>query len=248
MNILSVFFNTILYQPLLNILILLYTYFPGHDFGIAIIILTLLIKIILSPTSLKAVRSQRILAELQPKIKEIQQKHKNDKAKQSQAMMEIYKKEKINPLSGCFPLLIQLPILIAMYQVFLRGLTPEALGEALYKFVPYPSSINLMFLGIIDLGQPNIFLALLAGILQFFQSKLSVSSTKIKKEQGKTSKKDFSSMMQNQMLYFFPVLTVFIVWKFGSIIGLYWIVSALFSIGEQYIIRKQKVNPVKKPT
>ena len=239
MNILSTFFNTILYQPLLNLLIIFYAYLPGHDFGVAVIILTLLIKIVLSPTSLKAARSQRALSKLQPKIKEIQDKYKNDKAKQSQAMMEMYQKEKINPLSGCFPILIQLPILIAMYQVFLRGLTSEALRNSLYSFVPYPSSINLVFLGIIDLSQPSIFLAILAGVLQFFQSKLSIVSNKAK--EGKDSnKKDFSSMMQNQMLYFFPLLTVFIVWKFGSIIGLYWVVSALFSIGEQYIIKKRK--------
>jgi len=239
MNILSTFFNTILYQPLLNLLIIFYAYLPGHDFGVAVIILTLLIKIVLSPTSLKAARSQRTLSKLQPKIKEIQDKYKNDKAKQSQAMMEMYQKEKINPLSGCFPILIQLPILIAMYQVFLRGLTSEALRNSLYSFVPYPSSINLVFLGIIDLSQPSIFLAILAGVLQFFQSKLSIVSNKAK--EGKDSnKKDFSSMMQNQMLYFFPLLTVFIVWKFGSIIGLYWVVSALFSIGEQYIIKKRK--------
>ena len=239
MNILSTFFNTILYQPLLNLLIIFYAYLPGHDFGVAVIILTLLIKIVLSPTSLKAARSQRALSKLQPKIKEIQDKYKNDKAKQSQSMMEMYQKEKINPLSGCFPILIQLPILIAMYQVFLRGLTSEALRNSLYSFVPYPSSINLVFLGIIDLSQPSIFLAILAGVLQFFQSKLSIVSNKAK--EGKDSnKKDFSSMMQNQMLYFFPLLTVFIVWKFGSIIGLYWVVSALFSIGEQYIIKKRK--------
>ena len=239
MNILSTFFNTILYQPLLNLLIIFYAYLPGHDFGVAVIILTLLIKIVLSPTSLKAARSQRTLSKLQPKIKEIQDKYKNDKAKQSQSMMEMYQKEKINPLSGCFPILIQLPILIAMYQVFLRGLTSEALRNSLYSFVPYPSSINLVFLGIIDLSQPSIFLAILAGVLQFFQSKLSIVSNKAK--EGKDSnKKDFSSMMQNQMLYFFPLLTVFIVWKFGSIIGLYWVVSALFSIGEQYIIKKRK--------
>lgn len=240
MNILSTFFNTILYQPLLNLLILLYVYLPGNDFGVAVIVFTLLIKIILSPTSLKAARSQRALAKLQPRIKEIQQKYKNDKAKQSQAMMEIYKQGKINPLSGCLPIFIQLPILIALYQVFLRGLQSETLKASLYKFVPYTSLANLTFLGIIDLTKSNIFLALVAGVLQFFQSKLSLSFTKPKQADDKAKKKGFSSMMQSQMLYFFPILTVFIVWKFGSIIGLYWIVSALFSIGEQYIIKKRK--------
>lgn len=236
MNFLIQFFNTVLYQPLLNLLILLYIYFPGHDFGIAIVLLTLIIKLILSPTSLKAIRSQKLLADLQPKIKEIQEKYKKDKQKQSQAMMEFYKKTKVNPFSGCFPLLFQLPILIALYQVFLRGLKPEALRTTLYSFISYPESINLMFLGLIDLGKPNIILALVAGILQFFQSKLSLPKKR-------PEKKDPGQMIQSQMIYFFPLLTIFIVWKFGSIIGLYWITSTLFSIGEYYLVgKKLKTN------
>ena len=226
------FFNTVLYQPLFNILILLYIYLPGHDFGIAIIVLTLIIKLVLFPTSLKAIRSQRVMADIQPKIKEIQDKYKDSKEKQSRAVFDFYKKEKVNPFSGCFPLLLQLPILIALYQVFLKGFKPEILKSTLYNFVSYPESISLMFLGIIDLSQANFFLALLAGILQFFQSKISMP----KKTSGR---KDTSQMIQSQMIYFFPFLTVFIVWKFGSLIGLYWITSTLFSIGEQFLVIKK---------
>jgi len=239
------FFNLILYQPLFNILILLYVYLPGHDFGIAIIVLTLIIKLILFPTSLKAIRSQRIMADLQPKLKEIQKKYKDDKQKQSQETFKLYQKTKVNPFSGCLPLLLQLPILIALYQVFLKGFKSEILKSTLYNFIPLTSSINLMFLGIIDLSKPNFFLALTAGILQFFQSKLSMakSSTALVVNNKENPKKgDFSSMMQNQMLYFFPILTVFIVWKFGSTIGLYWITSTLFSIGEQYIVKSKMQN------
>jgi len=230
------FFNLVLYQPLFNILILLYTYLPGHDFGVAVIVLTLIIKLILLPTSLKAVRSQRIMADLQPKLKEIQEKYKDNKEKQSQEIFKLYQKTKTNPFSGCLPLLLQLPVLIALYQVFLKGFKNEILESTLYSFVPYSKSISLMFLGIIDLSQPNFFLALIAGILQFIQSKISMPK--------KTSdKKDTSQMIQSQMTYFFPLLTVFIVWKFGSIIGLYWITSTLFSIGEYYLItKKMKTN------
>lgn len=235
MNILVLIFNTVLYRPLLNGLILLYEYIPGHDFGIAIIILTLIIRSLLYPSSIRGVRSQKALADLQPKIKEIQEKYKNNKEEQTKLLMELYKKEKINPFSGCLPLLLQLPILIAMYQVFLRGLHPEALSQSLYSFVPHPGIINFSFLGLINLAEPNIFLAFLAGFLQFYQLKISTASKKNVK--GKTT--DFSKTMQQQMLYFLPAFTVFIVWKFGSIIGLYWIISILFSIGEQYIVRKK---------
>ncbi|MCD6500688.1 membrane protein insertase YidC [bacterium] len=241
------FFNIVLYQPLLNGLILLYTYLPGHDFGIAVIVLTLLVRLILHPSSIQAIRNQKALAKLQPKIEEIQKKYKQDKQAQARATMELYQKEKISPFSGCLPLLLQLPILIALYQVFLKGLKPEVLAGSLYSFVPSPGVIEPTFLGIVNLAQPNFILALLAGIFQFIQSKISFSKHKdsflsrsASSRSGQKSKSDFSSMMQSQMLYFFPIFTVFIVWKLGSIIGLYWIVSTLFSIGEQYIAKNQK--------
>ena len=235
------FFNLVLYQPLLNGLILLYTYLPGRDFGIAVIVLTLIIRLILHPSSLKAIKSQKALSSLQPKIKEIQNKYKGNREELAKATMELYRREKISPFSGCLPLLLQLPILIALYRVFffLKDFAPEALKAVLYGFVPYPGLINLTFLGIINLSQSNFFLALTAGVLQFFQSKMSIG-----KQQSK--KGDFSSMMQSQMLYFFPVFTIFIVWKLGSIIGLYWIVSTLFSIGEQYIVKSKITNAKQK--
>ena len=225
-------FNTILSQPLLNILIIFYIYIPGHDLGIAVILLTLLIKLILFPVSIKSVRSQKALNKIQPKMKEIQDKYKNDKPKQSQAMMELYKTEKINPLSGCLPLLLQLPILIALYKVFLDGLNLEVLQTSLYSFVAQPEMINTMFLGILDLAKPNLILALLTGVLQFFQSKLSLPKTK--------EKTGMAAMMQTQMIYFFPIITVFIVWRLGAIIGLYWLTSILFSIGEHYLIKRHE--------
>lgn len=235
------FFNIVLYQPLLNGLILIYTYLPGRDFGMAVIIFTLLIKLILHPSSLHAIRSQKAMARIQPKVKEIQKKYKDDKQAQARATMELYKKEKISPFSGCLPLLLQLPILIALYQVFLKGLRPESLTASLYSFVPNPGEITPVLFGVLSLAQPNLLLALVAGALQFFHSKLSMG-------QQKTKKGEFSSMMQSQMLYFFPIFTVFIVWKLGSIIGLYWIVSTLFSIGEQYLVKsKIKKDPTGYP-
>lgn len=249
MNPLIQFFNIILYQPLLNLLILLYVYFPGHDFGVAVILLTLILRLILHPSSKKAIISQKALSSLQPKIKEIQSRFKNDKTQQTKAIMELYKKEKISPMSGCLPILLQLPILIALYQVFLRGFGPETLGASLYSFVPNPGEFIPGFLGLINLTEPNFPLAILAGALQFFQTKISSGA---QRDGQKSNKKDFSSMLQKQMLYFFPILTVFLVWKFGAIIGLYWIVSTLFAIGEHYLVKSKiqgsnvKSNPKSK--
>lgn len=229
MNFLIQFFNIVLYQPLLNILILFYLYLPGRDFGVAIILLTILIKLILLPSSLEAIQSQRALINLQPKIKEIQKRYKDNREEQSRAFLDLYKKEKINPFASFLPLLLQIPIFIALYKIFLTGLDQEVLKKNLYRFIPVPKTINLNFLGIIDLTRPNFLMALLAGILQFIQSKFSLFNKK-------TDKKDAGQIIQSQMTYLISFLTVFIVWKLGSIIGLYWITSTLFSIGEQYII------------
>ena len=242
MNILSLAFNSILYKPLLNGLILLYQYIPGHDFGIAVIVLTLIIRLVLHPSSIRGVRSQRALTKLQPKIQEIQKEYKDDKNKQTKLLMELYQKEKINPFSGCLPMLLQLPVLIALYQVFLRGLTPESLNGSLYAFVNNPGLINFSFLGIITLTNPNIFLALLAGVLQFYQLKISTAP----KQNAQTKGSDFSKTMQSQMIYFFPLFTVYIIWQFGSIIGLYWTVSILFSIAEQYIVKREQGQQIQK--
>ncbi|MCJ7829521.1 YidC/Oxa1 family membrane protein insertase, partial [Patescibacteria group bacterium] len=135
MELLQNAFNIILYKPLFNALVLLYQYLPGHDFGIAVIILTIIIRLILYPLMVQSIRSQKVVSELQPKIQEIQLKYKNDKEKLAKATMELYQKEKINPFGGCLPLLIQLPILIALYQVFWKGLQPGAMVN-LYNFVP----------------------------------------------------------------------------------------------------------------
>jgi len=235
-------FNTILYQPLFNILILFYEYIPGHDFGIAVIVLTILIKFLFYPLGVKTIKSQKALTEIQPKIKEIQEKYKNDKEKQVKETMDLYKREKTNPFSGCLPLLIQFPVLIALFWVFKTfegGLSPEEL-KSLYSFVSSPE-INTKFLGIIDLVKPSMFLAILAGIGQFFQVKMT--SMKVTPSAGKSS--DFSKIMQKQMQYFLPGFTIFILFNLPAAIGLYWLVTTLFTITQQYfILKKGKTDSV----
>lgn len=241
MNLFISAFNTILYQPLFNALVLLYEYLPGHDFGIAIIVLTILIKILLYPLGIKTIYSQKIIAGLQPKIKEIQEKYKGDRGKQTQATMELYRKERINPFSGCLPLLIQLPILIALYRVFWGGFQPEQMIH-LYNFVPRPEIINPNFLGLVNLSHSNTIMALLAGISQFVQLKM-ISPRRKKINPFNNPKKGqmvkFSEIIQRQTEYFFPIFTVFILLKMPSAIGLYWIVTTVFSIIQQYLVLRK---------
>ena len=226
-------FNAVLYQPLFNVLVLLYNYIPGNDFGIAIIILTIFIRILFYSLNTKSIKSQKALSDIQPKIKEIQEKYKQDKEKQTKELMELYKKEKINPFSGCLPLLVQLPVLIALYRVFWRGFQPEQM-VFLYSFVPRPEVFATTFLGIINLANPNVIIAVLAGIFQFFQTKMSTP----KLERNKKRDSSLSGQMQKQMLYFMPIFTVLILFKLPSAIGVYWITTTLFTILQQYFILK----------
>ncbi|KPJ71662.1 hypothetical protein AMJ50_00790 [Parcubacteria bacterium DG_74_3] len=233
MNFLEQIFNEILYQPLLNALVLLYGFLPGHDFGIAIIVLTILIRIALSPLMVQSIKSQKNLSNIQTKSQEIQLKHKNNKEKQAQELMELYQREKINPLGGCLPVLIQLPVLIALYRVFWKGLQPEALN-LLYNFVLRPEAINPYFLGVLDLSQPNLVLAVLAGISQYFQAKMMVP--KKEKSKSKEPLDQFSKQLTQQTLYFFPAFTFFILLKLPAAVGLYWLVTILFTMIQQYFI------------
>lgn len=230
-------FDIVLYQPLFNILIVFYQYLPGRDFGVAVIALTVLIRFLLYPLVAESIRVQKITAQIQPKVKEIQEKFKNDKEKQAMLMMELWRENKVNPLSSFLFLIIQLPILWALYQVFWNGFKDGALSK-LYEFVPNPGTIDPMFFGFANLSQSYPAFAVAAGILQFVQVKMMMPKIIDDKKQ-KTQTEQFAAMMQTQSLYVFPLITVLIFWGLPSALGLYWIVTSVFSIVQQYFILKK---------
>ncbi|MDP3963020.1 MAG: YidC/Oxa1 family membrane protein insertase [bacterium] len=232
MEFISTIFNEALYRPIFNALIGIYNALPYHDIGLAIIILTILIRILLYPFSLKALRSQHKLQELQPKIKEVQEKHKANREEQAKRLMELYRTHRISPFSGCLPLLIQFPILIALYHAFLSGLKPDAV-VGLYAFVNDPGTINHFFLGFIDLSKKNVYLALLAGATQFWQSK-----TSIPKAHGTAKEGQMANIMSTQMLYMMPIFTVILGITFPSGLALYWIVYTLFTVFQQWQMKR----------
>lgn len=248
----SFLFNELIYQPIYNFLIFVYNIIPLHDFGIAIILVTIIIKAVLIPLSRKQIESQKKMQEMQPRIKELQEKHKGDKEKQSRALMEFYKENKVNPFSGCLPLIVQLIVLIAIYRVLFNISQNNLMADSslLYSFVQDPGQINRMFLNIIDLSAvlklgslaltdiPQIILIVAAALLQYVQSKMLMAKQVFKPK--KDGQPDFSQMMTKQMLYMGPLLTLFIGIKFPAGLALYWLVSTLFMIIQQrYIIRKE---------
>ncbi len=234
-------FNTILYTPFFNLLVFLYNTIAFNDFGVAIILLTLIIRLLLSPLSVKTVRSQKALTELQPKIKEVQEKFKKDARKQTQEVMELYRRHKVNPFSGCFPLLIQLPVLIALYRVSVAGFGEDSLS-ILYAFIKNPDSLNSISLGFIDLTKRSVLLSAIAGAAQFWQTKMSLSFSKSSASPGDQKTNPLAAMNQ-QMLYFFPIITIIISMSFPAGLPLYWIATTLFSVFEQVYINKIHGEP-----
>jgi YidC/Oxa1 family membrane protein insertase len=194
-----------------------------------IILVTIVIRLILAPFMHKSLKSQKAMNALQPKLNEVREKHKDNKEAQAKAMMELYKDNKINPLSSCLPLLVQLPILIALYQVLRHALLGNLSG--LYHFVINPGHIDPRFLHIIDLSKPNFAFAIVAGLTQFWQSKMMLP---------KNTTDATAKAMNVQMLYVLPIISIVIAWRLPAGLPLYWIVTTLFAIGQQYyIMRKQ---------
>lgn len=237
------FFHSFIYQPVYNVLVFFYDTIPGHDFGVAIIMTTLLIKTLFIPLSRKQIESQKKMQELQPIIKNLQKKFKDDKEKQTKAIMELYREHKANPFSGCLPLIVQLIVLIAIYRVIINisqaGFTINAAD--LYSFVANPETVKHLFLNFLDLSKPNYVLAFLSALAQYYQTKMLLQSTALTVSLDKDpGKPDFAEIMNKQMLYLGPGITFFIGVTFPAALALYWLFSTLFMIFQQAVIFKAK--------
>ena len=228
-------FHEALYRPLFNLLIGIYNSIPGQDLAIAIILLTLIVKIVLSPLSVKMFKSQKAMSAIQPKIKELQEKHKGDKQAFAQAQMGLFKEHNVNPLGGCLPILIQLPVIWVLYKVFMNGLKDGSL-DALYSFIHNPGTINTVGFGFLDLAHANPVLAIATGVAQAIQSWISI---KLQKTQGSIPDDNPALKMTQNMMYFFPIMIVFISWSLPAGLVLYWLTSTLWSILEQTYIKRR---------
>ncbi|MBI2037582.1 MAG: membrane protein insertase YidC [Candidatus Magasanikbacteria bacterium] len=231
-------FNTILYQPIFNLFVFLYNILPGHDVGLVILAITILVRLAVYPLTSASIKSQRALQDLQPKLAAIKQQYADDKQKQTVAIMEMYKNNKVNPLASCLPMLIQLPILIALYMVLQDGLNSKNLADSLYSFISNPGTINQISLGVLNMAKPNYVLAILAGLAQYFQAK-TLSTKNPPLQAGEGSKDEaMMSMMNKQMLYFMPVMTVVIGFNLPGGLTLYWFFSTLLMVLQQLWISK----------
>lgn len=239
-------YHTILEEPILNLLVFLYNIL-WNDVGLAIVAVTIIIRLLLYPSFHKSLKSQKELQELQPKLEEIREKYKDDQQKQMQEIMELYKEHKVNPFSSCLPLLVQLPILLALFNV-LRNQLPKETIEGLYGFVSNPGALDPIGFGIVNLAERSIILALVAAGLQFIQTRMLQARRQPTAKTGGTA-----VMMQKQMMYFLPVMTFIFAMSLPSGLAVYWAITTLFAIGQQWVIMKKRdnesgiVNEGKKP-
>lgn len=237
-------YHTLVYNPLYNVLVFLISAFPALNVGWVIIIFTVFVKLLLFPLSRATIKNQIKMKKLEPKMAELRAKFKDNQQALSMEIMNLYKQEKTNPFAGIFLLLIQLPILFALYRVFWAGGLPTIHTELLYPFITAPlHPISMVFFGI-DMSHASIVLAFLAGISQYFQISLSIPQIK-KDENGKSAANDGSfatEMMQNmtsQMKYVMPVIITLIGFKLTAALTLYWVVSNLFGIAQELLVRRR---------
>ena len=237
--------NTFLYQPLYNALIYLVNVIPGADVGIALILLTIVVKLILFPLTQKSIKSQVAMRSLEPELAKIKAQNLS-REEQARRTMELYKEKKVNPFSGCIVLLIQFPIIIALYQVFFKGLASFDLSQ-LYSFVHPPVAINTNFLGLIDMHAKSAVLAVLAGLSQFVQMKIVMPGKTAfpKPQEGKSFGEQMQQSMQFQMKYFLPIFVAFIAYSISSAVALYWVTSNAVTIVQELFVRRKLAKNVK---
>ncbi len=228
----SYIYNSIFYYPILNVLIFFYETIALRNFALAIVLVTVLLRLVLYPLFHKSAKQQVLMQRIQPKIKKIQEVHKNDREKQAQALMDLYKEHGVNPFSSILLLVVQIPVMLALYWTVRGVLAPGAIA-GLYSFVAQPQSINPTLFGFINLADPSIILIVLAAIAQYFQARLAIYRDPSNKDPLSSAEK-----MARQMVYIGPLVTVFIFYSLPAAVGLYWFVTSLFSIGQQIIVNR----------
>lgn len=248
-GIFSTVWNEGFYKPIYNLLILFTKIIPGHNFAWAIILLTLLIRLALLFPNQKALRSQREMQKIQPELDAIKRKFEGNQEMIAKKTMELWKQHKVNPMGSCLPMLIQLPILIALFYVAQNGLNPyntHLLYGSLKSFDI--GLIDTQFLWL-DLAKIDRYiLPIVVGLLQFVQMKLVTAGIKkreVKKEEKKDGKKGMADAMQNMnviMTYFMPVMIALMTASFPAGVGLYWGFSTIFGIGQQLVVNREKKN------
>ncbi len=231
----SYLYHTLFFDPLYNSLLILFRIMPWADAGIVVIVLTVLVRLILFPLSKKAVITQVRMAEIAPELEQIKERFKDKPEEQARKTLALYREKGVNPFSGILVIIIQIPIIIALYQIFLNF--SEVRLELLYSFVSAPEYINSIFLGLLDLTGKSVVVAFLAALSTYFQLHIASKGQIIPK--GNSFGDNLTRSMQTQMKYLFPVIVFFISYSISGVIALYWLTTNLFSIAQDLYVRKR---------
>ncbi len=242
-------FRALISKPLFNLLVYLTNVLPTHSFGWAIVLLTILVRCLLFMPNQKAIKSQHELQRLQPKLEELRKKHGKNQQMLAIKTMELYKTHKINPMSSCLPILLQMPFLIGIYFVVRDGLSPH-LNHLLYSFNTQVdlSIVDSQFFTL-DLGQlpPWWTLPIAVAVIQYFAMKLTFQTTEKRKGNTPAPAKDSMAgqmaQVQKTMLYVMPVMIGFFTATFPAAVGVYWLTSTLFGIIQQKVLYWQLDRP-----
>jgi len=217
-------YQEIIYRPLANALVVLYQTVAGGDLGVAIILLTVLVRLVLYPVFKKSIEHNLRMQELQPKLKELKNQHKGDKEKEVAATLELFREHKTNPFTLMFFTFAQLPILIALYQLFSGGLRGD-IAPLLYPGVPHLTEFSATLFGLINLHEPNTMVVVLVAAAQFVQAALATPKT--------ADQKTRRAAYRNAALVAVVIGVFFVAYRIPSAVGLYLIASALFSVAQQ---------------
>ena len=249
MEVLAPYWNFLLVHPLISLLVGAYDLV--HDFGFAIVVVTVFIRLALYPLFVTQIRNQRAMQELAPAMAELKAKYGSDKQRLTQEQMKLYQERGYNPAMGCLPIMLQMPLLLAMYAAFVQAphLDGEQLRQSLIPFVPVPIGPS-EFLDLTahwipwmsqcppttpgapcGLGAPDPWhvLPILAGVAQLTSSVMFQPRVAPKNV-------DQQQKMMQSMQYYFPLITVFIAWSLPAGLGLYWVTTTLFGIVQQYFV------------
>jgi len=219
---------------------------PWMNVGIAVILFTCVVKVILLPLSKKAIRTQMEMKNMEPAMNEIKLKYKDNKQLQAEKTMLLYKEKGINPFSSIALMFIQLPVLIALYYIFLRGGLPTVDTTLLYPFIKAPGTVSMMFFGL-DVAKTNIYFAILAGLAQFFQMQLTIPKTKkvVGDKKPGEFKDELAKSMNMQMKYVMPIIIFLFAKSFPIVVSLYLVTSSVFAIGQELHMRREKKQEIR---
>lgn len=234
----SSLFHTLVRDPLYNALVALISLGGWIDVGVAIVVLTLLVKVALFPLAQKASRTQRLMKELEGPTKEIRERYKDNREEQGRRLLELYREKGVNPFSSILLILIQLPVILGLYLVFLNGGLPAIDTTLLYPFVPVPTEVSMMFLGVVAITGKSYVLAVLAGVTQYIQAHYVMPAPSPRGD-NPSFQEDLARSMHLQMKYVLPVFIAGIAYVTGAAVALYWVTSNIFTIGQELYVKRR---------